>query len=43
MSPWTLKIGSLNVCGCSMFESKEEVIGRMFVEWKFDVLATNDE
>lgn len=31
---WTLVIGSLNVCGCSMNKAKGEVIGWMFVRKK---------
>ena len=41
-SSQNLKIGSLNVHGCSMLEDKREVIGRMFVEQKFDVLAVSE-
>ena len=38
----TLKIGTLNVRGCSANEYKREMIGRMFVEQKLDVLALNE-
>ena len=34
MAPWTLKIGTVNVC-----EGKKEMIVSMFEEWKFDVQA----
>ena len=42
MSPRTLKIGSLNVCGCSTLKGKKEVIGRTFVEEKFDMLVFSE-
>ena len=42
MSPLNLKIESLNVRGCWTLEGKREVIGRMFAEQKFDVLALNE-
>ena len=35
-------IGSLNVRGCSTLEGKREVIGRMFAERKYDVLALSE-
>ena len=41
MSLQTLKIGSLNMCGCNMLECKW-VIGKMFVEQKFDVSAMSE-
>ncbi len=39
--PRTLKIGSLNVRGCSMNEDKREEIGRLF-ERRLDVLALSE-
>ena len=30
------------MCGCSTLEGKREVIGRMFVKQKFDVLALSE-
>jgi len=41
-SPRTLKIGSMNVRGCSTHEAKREEIGRMFVRRKLDVLALSE-
>ena len=41
-SPRNLRIGSLNVRGCGTDEMKREVIGRMFVRRKLDVLAVNE-
>ena len=35
-------IGSLNVRGCSTNEVKREMIGRMFVKRKLDVLALSE-
>ena len=35
-------IGSLNVRGCSTNEDKREMIGRMFVKRKLDVLALSE-
>ena len=42
MSPQTLKINSRNVCGCSTLEDKREVVGRVFVVQKFDVLILSE-
>ena len=39
IAPRTLKVRSLNVCGCSTDEMKREVIGRIFVRCKLDGLA----
>ena len=38
----TLMIGTMNVRGCSATEGKKELIGRMFVERKFDVLGLTE-
>ena len=42
MYPRTLEIWFLNVHGCSMLEGKRQVIARMLVEQKFDVLALSE-
>ena len=42
MSPRTLKIRSLNVCGCSALDGKRKVIARIFVEQKLDVLSLSE-
>ena len=41
-APRTLRVVSLNVRGCGTDEMKREVIGRMFVRHKFDVLAMSE-
>ena len=41
-APETLRIGTLNVRGCSSSEDKRDMIGRMFVERKLSVLALNE-
>ena len=38
----SMKVGSLNVCGCSTLEGKKEMIGRTFVEQNFDALALSE-
>lgn len=40
--PLTLKIGSMNVRGCSTIVSKREEIGRLFERRKYGVLALNE-
>ena len=41
-APKSLRVGSLNVRGCSTNEVKREMIGRMFVRRKMDVLALSE-
>ena len=41
-APGTLRVGSLNVRGCGADEVKREMIGRMFVRRKLDVLAMGE-
>ena len=42
MTPRDLRLGSLNVRGCGTDEVKRELIGRMFVRRKLDVLALSE-
>ena len=41
-APGSLRVGSLNVRGCGTNEMKREMIGRMFVRRKLDVLALSE-
>ena len=42
VNPRTLRIGSMNVRGCSTIEVKREMIGSMFERRKIDVLALSE-
>ena len=41
-TPRTLRVRSLNVCGCGTDEMKREVTGRMFVRRKLGVLVMSE-
>ena len=41
-TPRTLRVGPLNMCSCGTDEIKREMIGKMFVSRKLDVLAMSE-